>query len=120
MRAELGLAYGEGEREKLDLFLPPNGGATPTALFIHGGYWQALDRSFVSHCARGLLGQGVAVAVTTRVPGGPTAATYGPGRALAEAGAVLVGRLRASQARVLMMGALGAGLPVGDVVARLG
>jgi L-asparaginase len=64
--------------------------------------------------------QGVAVAVTTRVPGGPTAATYGPGRALAEAGAVLVGRLRASQARVLMMGALGAGLPVGDVVARLG
>ena len=63
VRAELDLAYGEGEREKLDLFLPPNGEAAPTALFIHGGYWQALDRSFVSHCARGLLGQGVAVAV---------------------------------------------------------
>ena len=63
VRAELDLAYGGGEREKLDLFLPPNGEAAPTALFIHGGYWQALDRSFVSHCARGLLGQGVAVAV---------------------------------------------------------
>ena len=63
VRAELNLAYGAGEREKLDLFLPPNAEAAPTTLFIHGGYWQALDKSFVSHCARGLLGQGVAVAV---------------------------------------------------------
>ena len=63
VRAELDLAYGAGEREKLDLFLPPDDRAAPTALFIHGGYWQALDRSFVSHCARGLVGQGVAVAV---------------------------------------------------------
>jgi len=63
VRAELDLAYGAGEREKLDLFLSPHAEAAPTALFIHGGYWQALDKSFVSHCARGLLGQGVAVAV---------------------------------------------------------
>ena len=63
VRAELHLAYGAGEREKLDLFLPPDAEGAPTALFIHGGYWQALDRSFVSHCAGGLLGQGVAVAV---------------------------------------------------------
>jgi len=63
VRAELDLAYGEGAREKLDLFLPPHAEAAPTALFIHGGYWQALDKSFVSHFARGLLAQGVAVAV---------------------------------------------------------
>jgi arylformamidase len=61
-RAELGLAYGSGEREQLDLFSPPDDGA-PLALFIHGGYWQGLDRSFVSHCARGLNARGVAVAV---------------------------------------------------------
>ncbi len=60
---ELGIPYGAGERERLDLFRPGPGGAWPVAMFIHGGYWQALDRSFVSHCARGLLARGVAVAV---------------------------------------------------------
>ncbi len=59
----LGIAYGPGERERLDLFRPGPGEDWPTALFIHGGYWQALDRSVFSHCARGLLAHGVAVAV---------------------------------------------------------
>jgi arylformamidase len=61
--SELGLAYGPGEREKLDLFRPGPGGDWPLALFIHGGYWQALDRLFFSHVARGLLDHGVAVAI---------------------------------------------------------
>jgi len=61
-RATLGLAYGAGERLRLDLFEPEDG-AAPLALFIHGGYWKGLDRSFVSHCARGLNQRGVAVAV---------------------------------------------------------
>jgi arylformamidase len=62
-RAELDLAYGPGEREKLDLFHPGAAEDAPLALFIHGGYWKALDRSFASHCARGLNLRGVAVAV---------------------------------------------------------
>ena len=63
-RAELGLAYGERERERLDLFWPSASGTdAPLAIFIHGGYWQALGREWASHCARGLNGLGVAVAM---------------------------------------------------------
>ncbi|WP_372622713.1 alpha/beta hydrolase [Falsiroseomonas sp.] len=62
-RAELDLAYGAGERERLDLFHPAAAAEAPLALFIHGGYWKALDRSFASHCARGANLRGVAVAV---------------------------------------------------------
>lgn len=56
------LPYGAGERQAMDLFEPdrPGGG---TAVFVHGGYWQALDRSFFSHLARGLNAHGIAVAL---------------------------------------------------------
>ena len=35
----------------------------PVVLFIHGGYWQALDKSFSSHLARGANERGLTVAV---------------------------------------------------------
>lgn len=57
------VAYGPGEREAMDLFLPAGVADPPVAMFVHGGYWQALGREWVSHCAGGLLARGVAVAV---------------------------------------------------------
>lgn len=55
------LRYGPGERHRIDLFAGGSDG--PVVVFIHGGYWQALDGSSSSHCARGLNGHGISVAV---------------------------------------------------------
>lgn len=57
----LDLAYGSGERERIDLF--EAAGSGPAVLFIHGGYWQAMDRASSSVCARGLNLAGVSVGV---------------------------------------------------------
>ncbi|MGF9756472.1 alpha/beta hydrolase [Microvirga sp. 0TCS3.31] len=63
-RCELDLVYGSGERHRLDLFHPQSGDAgRPIILFIHGGYWQALDKSFFSHLARGANERGLTVAM---------------------------------------------------------
>ncbi len=60
---ELGVSYGEGERQFYDLFKPEAVRGNALVMFIHGGYWQALDRSFFSHMARGLNRLGLPVAV---------------------------------------------------------
>ncbi|MFL0291185.1 asparaginase [Mycobacterium sp. SMC-18] len=65
-----------------------------------------------------LCAAGVAVAIATRVPGARVTSGYGPGRALLDAGAVSAGSLRAAQARVLLMAALAADMPVADAFAE--
>ncbi|MBB5574337.1 MULTISPECIES: alpha/beta hydrolase [Rhizobium] len=61
-RAKLDLAYGLGERNRFDLFLPAR---SPKGLvvFIHGGYWLELDKSYWSHLAAGPITNGYAVAI---------------------------------------------------------
>ena len=55
------IPYGQGPRQVMDVFLPAE--IRGVAIFFHGGYWQGLGREAVSHCASGLVAQGVAVAV---------------------------------------------------------
>ena len=57
------LSYGPGERERMDWF--DAGPGAPVAVFIHGGYWQALDESWFSFVAPPLLARGVSVAIPT-------------------------------------------------------
>ena len=61
--SEIDLAYGPTPRQAMDVFWPDDDRAAPLAMFIHGGYWQALDKSWSSHLAAGLLAHGVAVAM---------------------------------------------------------
>lgn len=57
------LRYGPGPKETLDLFLPA-GPARGTLVFIHGGYWRALDKAEHAFVAGPFVEQGLAVAVT--------------------------------------------------------
>lgn len=61
--AEFDLSYGPTTRQAMDIFWPGTARGGRLAMFIHGGYWQGLDKSFASHLAAGLLAHGVAVAV---------------------------------------------------------
>ena len=60
--ARIDLAYGEGDRDKLDWFFggDVNG---PLLVYIHGGYWQRGDKSMYSFIAESFVRYGVSVAV---------------------------------------------------------
>jgi arylformamidase len=60
-RAPRAIPYGAGTRHSIDFFAGDDDG--PIVVFIHGGYWQALDASFFSHLAGGLNAHGVSVAI---------------------------------------------------------
>lgn len=65
------ITYGPGPRHVIDVFAgegqdnDKDQGKAPLVVFIHGGYWQALDGSSFSHMARGLNAHGITVAVPT-------------------------------------------------------
>jgi arylformamidase len=61
-RARLDIAYGDGPRNRFDLFLP-KAAAKGLVVFIHGGYWLESDKSTWSHLANGAVGSGFAVAM---------------------------------------------------------
>jgi arylformamidase len=56
------LRYGPGARHTIDFF-PAGNNEGPIVVFIHGGYWQALDSSSFSHLAAGLNAHGISVAI---------------------------------------------------------
>ncbi len=59
----LDLAYGPSDAETLDLFVPDNADGAPVHVFIHGGYWRAMDKADFRYMAEGLVPYGSIVAV---------------------------------------------------------
>jgi arylformamidase len=61
LTCRLDVGYGPSAAEALNVFPATGGVATPVLVFIHGGYWMALDKSDADFVALGLVPQGVAV-----------------------------------------------------------
>ena len=66
-RASLGafrpdIAYGPGERHRLDLALP-DGDSNGLVVFVHGGYWMRIDKSSWTDLAEGARSHGWTVAL---------------------------------------------------------
>jgi arylformamidase len=61
-RPRLDLAYGAAPGETLDFFAADRA-AAPLLVFLHGGYWQAMDKSDFSFVAPAYLAAGIAVAI---------------------------------------------------------
>lgn len=114
-RVDIAAAYPGADGTAIDAFAAAGARGLVVEAMGAGNAGQAVVDAVARACA-----QDVAVAVTTRVPGGGTSPAYGPGYDLVAAGAVLVPRLRSSQARVLLTAALGAGSVVEDVISRWG
>ena len=60
MNCELDLAYGDGPGQTLDVFPSPEPGA-PVLVFIHGGWWRALDKADHSFVAPAFVQAGAMV-----------------------------------------------------------
>lgn len=58
------LRYGPMQNETLDLYVPAQArGPSPLWIFVHGGFWQALDKTYNAQFAAGMLANGFAVAM---------------------------------------------------------
>ncbi len=53
------LYYGKGKLQNLDIYYSKIKKLQPIHIFIHGGYWRGLDKSFHSHMAKPFIDNGV-------------------------------------------------------------
>jgi arylformamidase len=57
------VAYGPGETDKLDLFLPENPNGAPVEIYIHGGFWRSREKGDFSYIAGPIVEAGGIAAI---------------------------------------------------------
>ncbi|XP_067860107.1 kynurenine formamidase [Heptranchias perlo] len=61
-QTKLDVSYGQGDGEKLDIYLPPNPSTAPALLiYFHGGYWQFLSKDLSGFMVPPLTKAGVII-----------------------------------------------------------
>lgn len=63
LNGRLDLAYGEAPSERADVFAPRAANGAPVLVWIHGGYWRALDKRDQSFVAEPFVRAGAVVVV---------------------------------------------------------
>lgn len=58
----LDVPYGPSAAETLDIFPAPGASTAPVQVFVHGGYWRALDKAEFSYVARAFRAAGAVTA----------------------------------------------------------
>jgi acetyl esterase/lipase len=85
------VAYGPGERQRLDLILP-DGDSRGLVVFVHGGYWMHFDKSSWTDLAEGARRHGWTVALPSY--------TLAPAARISEITAEIAAAIAAAAARV--------------------
>ena len=99
-RAELDVRYGSTPRQIVDVFYSNAGPGAPVAVFIHGGFWRALQPSAFSEAAAGLNARGVTVVL----PGYDLAPQVGIGEIVDQMRAALLFLHKKFGKRMLVLG----------------
>jgi acetyl esterase/lipase len=63
VREALGIAYGDGERRKLDVYAPPDAREVPVVVFFYGGSWRGGSRERYAFVGHALAERGVVTVI---------------------------------------------------------
>lgn len=63
VRCDLDIAYGDGDRETLDILYPESDGPVPLIVFLHGGYWLSMTKDSYSFIGAEFVKKSAAFAV---------------------------------------------------------
>ncbi len=72
LKRRLDVRYGDGPRQRFDLFFPENAtGPLPVHMFVHGGYWYLNDKEMFAFPAETITASGAIAAIVeyTLIPG---------------------------------------------------